>query len=296
MIEIMTVVYIVLCGGGLWVYYRKEPREWLLRWVCVSIFPVIGWLFPLFWPDSWLKRGSKTSTELFAEQVKPEYEFMDIYTEAEARRDLGVLPIEEALVVNEHAERRKVMLDVLKQDAMTYIDVLQKAVSNEDSETSHYAVSMVMEVKRKLTLSMQELSVRYESGREDEELLKAYANVLRDYIRSGFIDERTLMKYRFIYLGVLKDLISVSPDTASAYEEKVKAELVLSQFPEAEQTALNYLKRFPDREEAYTLLIQVYYEMKSHKKLLETLDLLKKSPLRLSHHALTLVRFWSEGA
>lgn len=296
MIELVILVYILLCGVALWFFYRQNRREWLLRWVCVSAFPVIGWLFPLFWPDSWLRRGSKTNEELFAEKGKAEFEWMDIYTETQANRDRGVLAIEEALVVNEHAERRKVMLEVLKQDAMAYIDVLQKAVSNEDTETSHYAVSMVMEVKRKLTLSMQELSVQYEANRWDPDLLRAYANVIRDYIRSGFLDERTLQQYKFTYLAVLKDLIEAAPDTDFAFEEKTKTELELKRYTEAEQTATAYLQRCPDREEAYLLLIQVYYEMKSHKKLLETLDLLKQSPIRLSHRALTTVRFWSEGA
>lgn len=296
MIELIIIVYFVLCAGILWFFYRQSPRDWLLRFICVSLFPVIGWLFPIFWPERWRRRTPELNAEMFAEPIQPEVAYTDHYSKAEAHKDLNVLSVEEALLVNEHAERRRVMLDVLKQDAMTYMDVLQKAVSNEDSETSHYAVSIVMEVKRKLTLSMQELSVQYESNRDDANLLETYAIVIRDYMRSGFLDERTLRKYKYTYVSVLEDLIRVSPQTEFAYEEKVKTELELGSYTEAEQTSRIYLERFPEREEAYLLLIQVYYYMKSHQRLIETIDLLKKSPIRLSHDAITSVRFWSEGA
>lgn len=296
MVEIVYILYSAASAGILGVFYRKSPRDWLLRWLLVSIFPIVGWLVPLFWPNSWFRRHNEMDVDILAELVQPEDIQTNDYSKVEVDKDLNVLSVEEALLVNNYAERRKIMLDVLKQDATAYMDVLQKAVSNEDSETSHYAVSAVMEVKRKLVMSLQELSVQYEANREDPHLLHTYANVISDYIRSGFLDERTLRKYKFTYVLVLGQLLTVSPDSEFAYREKAITELELDRYMEAEQTGLLYLERFVNSEEAYLLLIQVYYEMRSHKKLLETLDLLKRSPLRLSHRALTLVRFWSEGA
>ena len=59
------------------------------------------------------------------------------------------------------------MIDVLKEDTMQYMEVIKTAVLNEDTETSHYAVSAVMEIKRKLSISLQQLSVKFDQNKRD---------------------------------------------------------------------------------------------------------------------------------
>ncbi len=296
MVEWVLIAYILISGALLWVRHRHTLRDWLLRWVVVSAFPLIGWLFPLFWPKSWLRpAGPERMAELF-EPDGMEKQLSGIQMEFNPSEELNVVSIEEALLINEHADRRRVMIHVLKQDAFKYMDILKKAISNEDTETSHYAVSAVMEIKRKLTLSMQELSVQYESNKRDATVLQAYGEVLDQYMNSGFLDEKTLRNYRVTYIQLLNELIGVDPGRESAYRGKMEAELELGLLREAESTAQLYLERFPQSEEAYLGLVKIYYHMRSYDNVQTVLDLLKKSPLILSNRALTLVRYWSGGA
>jgi hypothetical protein len=297
MVELIFIVYILLSGILIKFIYRDLPREWLLKWLIVTLLPVLGWLFPLFWPKHWFqsKSGAKES-DLFELKDDPDVHQVGIYTMVEVDKELNVVSIEEALIVSEYAARRKVMINVLKEDSMKYMDILQKAVSNEDTETSHYAVSAIMEMKRKLTLSLQELSLKYEANKEDAYISRTYADVLSNYMKSGFLDERTLRKYKFTYILVLEQLIELLPEDDSAYIEKVDAEMEVGGLLEAEKTALLYLDRHPESEDAYLCLLKVYFYMKSYLRLQEILNLLKRSPIRLSNRALTLVRFWSEGA
>lgn len=297
MAKLIFIVYILLSAVLIKLIYRDSSREWLLKWLIVSALPVVGWLFPIFWPKHWVQaKSDEMDVELFADQDHPTVLQTGIHSMVEVEKELNVVSIEEALIVSEYAARRTVMINVLKQDSMNYMDILQKAVSNEDTETSHYAVSAVMELKRKLTLSLEELSLSYESNKEDAEILRAYADVLNSYMKSGFIDGRTLRKYKYTYIAVLKQLIEVVPADDSAYIEKVEAELEVGDLIEAEKTALLYLERSPQSEDAYLCLLKVYYDMKSYRKMQEMLNMLKRSPLSLSNRALTLVRFWSEGA
>lgn len=211
MVEWVLIVYILISGILLWVRYRQTPRNWVLRWVLVAAFPLIGWLFPLFWPKSWLRPASPEQMEELFEHDGKGQQLSAIQMEFNSAEELNVVSIEEALLVNEHADRRRVMIQVLKQDAFKYMDILKKAISNEDTETSHYAVSAVMEIKRKLTLSMQELSVQYESNKQDPAVLQAYGEVLDQYMNSGFLDEKTLRNYRVSYIQVLDELIGIDP-------------------------------------------------------------------------------------
>lgn len=297
MVELIWLVYIIISGALLVLYNHIFSREWLLKWILVSIFPIIGWILPVFWPKSWLHlKGGETLEKLLELDDEPDLQKNGLHMRLEKQKELNVVSVEEALIVSEHTDRRAVIINVLKQDVMKYMDILQTAVSNEDTETSHYAVSAIMEVKRKLTLSLQQLSVEYETNKEDANIVNNYAEVLRGYMQSGFLDARTLRKYKFTYILVLEQLILITPENETAYVEKINTELDLEELQTAENTALTYLIYHPNSEEAYLALLKVYFYMKSYSKIQETVDAIKRSPLHLSNRALTLVRFWSEGA
>ncbi|MEV5029879.1 hypothetical protein [Paenibacillus sp. LPE1-1-1.1] len=297
MIGLLYGIYVLLSAFGLFLIHRKSMREWLLRMIIVTLLPVIGWLLPVFWPRRWFNHaGEKLDEYIVKQQEEMSVSNIGIHKKMEVEKELNIISIEDALIVSEHSARRRVMIDVLKQDSINYLEVLQTAVSNEDTETSHYAVSAIMEAKRKLSISIQELSVQYEQNKTDEHLLRAYAEVLKGFMRSGFLDERTSRKYKYTYVAVLEQLISNSEDVESAFAEKLNAEMELGQFIASEETCHAYIERYPHSEDAYLSLVQLYFMTKSVDKLHTTIETLKKSPLRLSNRALTMVRFWSEGA
>jgi hypothetical protein len=298
MVGILFGLYVLLSAALLAVRYRTSPKEWLLRFVLVTALPLVGWLFPLFWPKPFHQEPDEEFDDYITRQQE-EHKIrrrIGVYSKMETEKELSVIPIEDALLISEHRTRRRVMIDILKQDANHYLEILQRAVSNEDTETSHYAVSAIMEVKRKMLLALQDLSVQYENNKKDEYLVRTYAEVLKGFMSSGFLDERTLLKHRYTYLGVLETLTDLTENSEWAFHEKVHIELELGMFVEAETTALLYVEKYPLSEDAYLILLKVYFETKSAVKLFETMDRLKKTPMRLSNHALTLVRFWSEGA
>ncbi|MFD2118071.1 tetratricopeptide repeat protein [Paenibacillus yanchengensis] len=297
MLWLWIVLYILVSYAIIILCFKQTWPEKLLKMVVVTALPVVGWLMPIFFP----RRLINQSDEKFADYVERQQEAhsirnMGIHQIVGKEEELNVVSIEEALIVSEHKARRRVMIDVLKKDSMQYLDVLQQAVSNEDTETSHYAVSAIMEAKRKLVLSLQQLSVEYEENPYNEEVVKTYAEIIDGYMRSGFLDDRTMLQYRYTYLQVLDQYLLISNDLEWAFQEKIKIELKLGNYNGAEKSGQAYLQSYPYSENAYLHLLKIYYEMKSWTKLQQTLNLLKQSSVSLSNQALTVVRFWSEGA
>lgn len=292
------LTYLLLCLLVIGIKFRKDWREAVLRLMLAAAFPVFGLLLPPYLTGRSKQAGSAGGAEddrFRLEQIEKKGEILaQLYSSAHADKDKNTVPIEEALAVNDLGTRRRMMIDLLKQDSIQYLDVLQLAVSNEDTETSHYAVSAIVEVKRKLTLAMQELSVRYESDKQDPHLLRSYADVLKAYMSSGFLDDRTLLKHGYTYAEVLQHLLEADPTEPIHYKEKTEADLAIKRYEQAEATAQSYLSRFPLNEEAYLLLVKVYYARRSHEQIVAVLKRLKASPIRLSAQALALVRYWSE--
>ncbi|URN96378.1 MAG: hypothetical protein NAG76_09240 [Candidatus Pristimantibacillus lignocellulolyticus] len=290
-------IYLIVSLAVIIILNWKNKRNIALKMIVVTFLPVVGWVLPMVWSRIRSEDSSKEFND-YIERQQEEHKVrrIGIYNEVEKYKELNVIPIEDALVVSEHQERRQVMIDVLKQDTINYIEILQRAVSNEDTETSHYAVSAIVELKRKLQISMQELTVKYENDQSNLHVVIAYVEVLREFMNSGFLDHRTLRKYQFTYLSVLNRLIVLAYETKWAYIAKVNMEIKLELYGDAEKTAQLFIENFPDNEDAYLSLLKVYFVTRSKQKLHLTLDKLKNSPVRLSNQALTTVRFWSEGA
>ncbi|WP_261303230.1 hypothetical protein [Paenibacillus andongensis] len=298
MLEWILLVYIVFCSAVIGFRHRQDKNEAWVRIVLAVGFPVIGFLLPAFRSKRWHERNDvrhqQARKSLFDDILIENDHLPDVVSRLETEKEMNVVPLEEALLVNDISTRRRVMIDLLKQDSLDYLEVLQMAVSNDDTETSHYAVSAIMEMKRKITLNLQELAVKFEENKEDTHVLRSYSDILKSYMRSGFLDERTRIKYSYTYTNVLKLLIEQSPDSAEVYVDKIRTDLDLEEYAEAEQTALLYLKQYPLHEDAYLSLMKVYYTMRSIEQLKSTLIQLRKSPIRLSNQALTIVRFWLE--
>ncbi|WP_284641340.1 hypothetical protein [Paenibacillus silviterrae] len=300
MLKWIFLLYMLGCILLLGLIFRKDKKEFAVRLVIALCLPVVGFLMPNFWPKRWVDRG-KLSTRVdqlaLLEEANDATQFQagTLYR-PEAEKEMNVVPLEETLLVNDLTARRRAMIDLLKQDSLEYLEVLQMAVGNEDTETSHYAVSAIVEVKRKLTLALQEMSVAYQSNKNDPHLVRSYADILKSYMRSGFLDDRTLLKHRHTYSSLLGQLLELAPDSPGTYSEKIANDLELAEYAAAENTARTFLERYPRSEDAYLSLMNVYYSTRSYHRLMEVVNELKASPVRLSNPTLTMIRFWSEGA
>lgn len=90
----------------------------------------------------------------FSKQKKRYYNLEDV---EEARNKV---PIQEAVMVADKRSARRTFLNVLKEDYDEYIPLIYDAVSDRDSEISHYAATVIVDVvsrfKKKFEILAQE--------------------------------------------------------------------------------------------------------------------------------------------
>ncbi|WP_156934115.1 hypothetical protein [Paenibacillus zanthoxyli] len=290
-------MYVAACACYFFLRFRRSMPEAAVKVAFAAAFPLIGFLLPLFWrqqrPSDESQRIQTLETYLRQDE-QPDH--LKVSHLSEDEKELNIVPLEEALLVNDLTSRRRTMIDLLKQDATEYLEVLRMAVGNEDTETSHYAVSAVVEIKRKLNHALQEFAVRYETSRDDAHFLASYAEVLQNYMRSGFLDGSTLLQLKASLADVLQHWTEADPHAFEAHEQKMRIELELGNYLSAEQAAVLMMERFPYREESYLAQMNLSFTLRSPQRFDQALQALKQSPVRLSNDALKLVRFWSEGA
>lgn len=211
-------------------------------------------------------------------------------------KEINIIPFDDSLMLNNPKIKRSMLIDLLKSEFLQHVNALEKALKSDDSETSHYAATAVQQAKGELMNSMRKLEAQLQDNEGDLEALKAYSEVIKQYIRIEFLDVKTRKKYMYTYLHIVNQLIekALKPDP-EYYEEKIRTALQLNEHQTALSTAAQFLEKFPEREEAYFLAMHVHYQMRNKAEFSKTIELLRTSHTTLSPERLNQLRFWLQG-
>ena len=86
--------------------------------------------------------------------------------------DAGVVPLEEALIVNDPAYRRRLMLSMLTEEPDAYLAQLQAAKLNDDVEVAHYAATAVAQISKESDLKLQQLERAFKTDPSAQNLIE----------------------------------------------------------------------------------------------------------------------------
>ncbi|MGO5090933.1 tetratricopeptide repeat protein [Clostridium sp. LCP25S3_F10] len=210
-------------------------------------------------------------------------------------KNMEVIPIEDALVLNDEKIKKSLIINVLKSDSYKYLDFLKEAIRDEDTETSHYAATAVTEVKRKLTLAIQEFKEKYQKNKTDLTIIKAYADALKKYNDSGLLDKNAYQKNLSTYKELLQKIIEMEAADEYLYEEIINCYIILKDFERAIEYCNQYFENFKKSEKPYLLIMKIYFINKNRTKFNKVLRKLRESNIILNRDSLNLIKFWLEG-
>lgn len=266
----------------------KSKQERLACFIIAFFFPVGGAVTILVLQYSRNKRVKvieedpiKNTVVLFADRINVE-------------KEINIVPLEETLLINEKKIKRQQLIDTLKKDLSSNIDMLKIALKDEDIETSHYAASAVFELRRKLDLKIQAISVLYENNKSDQEVSREYARTLEEYLNSKLLEENRNKQLMATYSNVLEGLLSGGDNKPEHYTKLIGVLLERGNFERAGRYCRAYLEEH-ENEEAYLANLKYYYLLRDKKTFNLILKRLQKSPVKLSNKGLNIVRFWLDG-
>ena len=203
----------------------KKKEEYFIGFIIMICLPFFGSVFYIM---NIYYRKKITSKFKVSELEKDSYSQSAELTSKPfyLSKKMDVIPVEDALVLNDEKIKQDLIINVLKSDPYKYLGFLKKALKDEDTETSHYAATAVTEVKRKLTLEIQEFEERYEKNKTDLTVIKAYADAIKKYNDSGLLDKSAYQKNLYIYIELLEKIIKIDESDEYLYEEIINLSLI----------------------------------------------------------------------
>lgn len=204
----------------------------------------------------------------------------------------SVIPLEEAMAINDAETRRKLMLDILHQNPDEYIELLQEARLDDDIEVTHYASTAIMEMQREYELSMQQTEKAYMDDPESGEKRERYLHSLQRYIDSGLIDDNVVFVYRQRYADLLDSQMQAQPSEMEPYLRGVDNYLELGNYTQARFLADRLINTWPGSERAWFAKLKTCQAMNDGEGLRATVEDMKKRRVYLTPEGRIRLSFW----
>ena len=208
--------------------------------------------------------------------------------------DRDVVPLEEALLLNDPARRRELIMNILNDDPGEYVDLLKQARMNEDVEVVHYAITAMVELSKEYDYRLQKIEKKYMDAPDDPAVLEEYCDFLKEYLSQGFMEKQMEQIQRNQYTQLLLKQLGqkVTLHTCVCLMENL---MVQGDFALAEKTLKIMDENWHRSEEYWIWRIKYLAERKMGKELEASLKSLKKEHIYLSSKGKEALEFWLIG-
>lgn len=207
--------------------------------------------------------------------------------------DAGVVPLEEALIVNDPSDRRRLMLSMLTDDPDAYLAQLQAAKLNDDVEVAHYAATAVAQISLESDLKLQQLERAFKTDPSAQNL-DAYCDYLGEYLASGLAEGRVEQIQRQQYARLLARRCE-REDGAALRIRYATALADAGELDEAEAVITQLVAEVPDEQEAWMLCLRLAVMRRDGEAVQQVIDAIDNQHVYLSAENREQLAFWRDG-
>ncbi len=273
---------------------RKENRRtYLIRFIVMVLCPIVG---PLYFLFSYLISVTIFRQSVDLEDVVFSKERIKARLKADEERERNIVPLEEALAVSDKKSVRMLMLNVIRGNVKESLETIMTALDSEDSETSHYAASVLRDELNEFRGNIQKM---YSEIKEEEDNETGCEEMLIDYMDMIFgqkiFDQMEQRRFIMMMDEAGESLYSKNAArfTPERYESICLKLLELKEFEKVQKWCTRLEEQYPDELPAYTCRLKLYFTMNDREQFFGVLDELKQSRIVIDQETLELIRVFS---
>ncbi|MDD6325205.1 MAG: hypothetical protein PUA72_06430 [Lachnospiraceae bacterium] len=234
--------------------------------------------------------GADNVRQADVEKLKVNEErYKNIFVSQETKEQ--VVPLEDALLLNEAGVRRELIMDVLNDNPGEYMELLKKARMNDDVEVVHYAITAMVELSKDYDYRLQQLEKRYARHPEDPAILAEYCDFLEEYLDQGILEAQMEQMQRRQYIQLLQKRKKQRAElhTSILLTENL---LKLKAYGEAYEELQFMREHWYRREEYWILYVKYCAEQKQGRALAQALSEMKREHIYLSSKGKEALALW----
>ena len=272
---------------------RSHRAKYFMLFFVILVCPLIG---PLFLGCSHILYLLFSSREVDMADVSFSRERVKTYTPADIERDINIAPMQEALVVSDVGRRRKLLLDVLKKDIRRSLGAIAIALNNPDTETSHYAASVIMDVLSDFRGNVQNMHEKLKEDPGDFELGSMMLKYINEVLHQNILSEDEKRSYTYLEDEIGDLLYRHHKDQVEGllYRYLIDDLVNIEEFSVAEKWVHRAMKYRDYQLDTYIGCLKYYFVYNDRDAFLKCMDRLKQSGIVVNRELMELIRMFQE--
>lgn len=303
-VNLVVAVAYLICGVFIAVPIRKKKNEeaeylydgrktYIIRFFIMLLCPVVA---PVFFFVTHLLYLTIFRFQVNLEDVIFDKSRVKTQVKANEERERNVIPVEDALAVSDEKNLRLAMMNIIKGDMQESLSSVALALNSEDSESAHYAASVLSNKLNEFRIGVHKL---YREMKEEDPEQIEYEVALIAYLED-FLGQRVFMdleQNRFVQmLEEAMELLyrkNASRITTDWYEGLCMRLLESGNFENVEKWCIRLEEQYPNELCAYTCRLKLYFTIKDKDAFFRTLNALKNSNIVIDSDTLEMIRIFS---
>lgn len=289
------IIHIIVAGVILFFHpIKRSPLSYLLSFFLI-FFPIVGPLTFLYVTHGKNHVGKEEiATEHFdwIEEAKHE----KISQKKQVLQLQNVVPLQEALLLNNKAIRRELIIDAVLVNPDRFVPLLKEARLNDDVEVVHYATTILSELSTKYETQLDELEMKVSENPNNLNFQKAYLDFLYDYLMSDLLEGHLSDVLKSRYMTIMQNLIGKNQiKDIEDYQRLAMLYLETNKLDKLSQLIDVMGEQFPDEEATLMVRLEWIIAKKSATELQQFFSDLKKSRVYFSKANREKIAFWQAG-
>lgn len=271
---------------------EKDPVRYVILSLFMLLCPVIGPAF-LGFGNLFYHLFFDTSIDLAA--ITFSKKRVDVVERPDESDEINLIPMEEAIMINDKENLRNLLLTVLRGDVKKSINAVTKALNSSDSEASHYAASAIMDIMNEFQKTLQKFYAQMDADPNDTEVMVLYINYLSEMLGAGFLSELEEKTYIYSLQKVCERLFHADPTQLNSmhYTALISLLTKINDLQSSELWIQRFTTNYPDHIEMYRCALHHYFSIKDKIHFFEYMNRLKHSNIPIDNDMLELIRTFS---
>ena len=282
---LIAIIYLV------WNLLRKKEnnRSCVFRTIVMILCPVVG---PCFFLFSYLLFRTFFSKPVDLADVIFSKDRVSTFVHAE-ESERNLVPLEEAIEVTDTENLRSLMMNVVRGDIQKSLAAISLALNSEDTETAHYAASVLQDALNDFRMNVQK---QYQMILSQDDSETSQAEMLLDYMDQVLAQHVFTDMEQKNYVQMMNQICEIlfardrGRMTSALYEAVSLRLLEIEDFEECEKWCERAVGHYPNSLATYTCQLKLYFNSGQKNRFFEVIEDLRNSLVVLDSETLELIR------
>lgn len=222
-------------------------------------------------------------------------ERIKILEQPDIEEELNIVPLQEAMLIEDKNNLRRLMLNILRNDFSQSLPSIASALSSEDSEASHYAASAIMDITSAFRNNLQNYYKEFTENPRDAELGNLLLEYMYRILRTGIFSDVEKASYVFTMQKCCELFYENNRKQMEArcYSWITQLLTDIQEYEQAKIWAERLMENHPRESESYRCCLRLYYTIHDNDSFLQCLNKLKSSSIPIEQDLLDMIRFYT---